>query len=141
MAQIGLDNTTVVIGGHTVTGWSDDSDALTMPDEYSPYNIRYGADGELAAFRTGRKGGEVTIKVLPTSPTARYFIQQMENIRRNPGAEVNFNGTVRNTGAVPFTVHLRDGVLMTAPMGYTMGAGDVANRMFTFAFEEIQVDA
>ena len=152
MAQIGLANIAVVLRSsgtaapgedddppgsdeHTVTGWSDDADALTMPDEFELMNTRYGAGGQLAAFRTGMVGGDVTIKLLPTSPSVVYFMQRVE-FALLPGSRLIWSGYVEDR-VNNFKFLLRNGVMAAAPLGVTIGSGDAANRMFRFSFEAI----
>ena len=147
MAQIGLANFAVsltpqVIGqdpGATieVTGWSDDADALTMPDEFEIMNTRYGAGGELAAFRTGLKGGDITIKLLPTSPTVKAFMLRLTDI--HGGAQMEWSGYIEDT-VNDFNFTLEDGVMVAGPLGMTLGSGDAANRMFRFSFARIIPD-
>ena len=66
-----LEQTTVTLNGHTVTGWSDDTDALSLPS-IDLSNVKRGASGEMVATTTGEKGGPVTIKLLPNSPSVIF---------------------------------------------------------------------
>ena len=131
---VSLERTTVTLNGHVVQGWSEDADALSMPDEFEFATTRRGADGMLAAFGTGARGGEVAIKLLPTSPSAQFFMQQQTAILG--GDRVVWDASIVNdeTGA-SFT--LTRGVLIKGPLGQNMGAGDFANQTFTLDFEEI----
>ena len=152
MAQIGLANFTVsltptIIGGPNatpgkgasinITGWSDDNDALTMPDEFEIMNTRFGAGGELAAFRTGLRGGDVTIKLLPTSPTVKSLMIRLTEVHR--GVMMEWTGKIRDT-VNNFSYDLTDGVMKSGPLGMTLGSGDAANRMFVFSFASIVPD-
>ena len=57
-----LQDVTVTLNGHTVEGeqtirgWSEDSDALTLPDAFEFASVRRGATGDMAAFSTGDRG-------------------------------------------------------------------------------------
>ena len=150
MAQIGLANFIVhltpnIIGGPeatpgrggqiNITGWSDDNDALTMPDEFEIMNTRFGAGGELAAFRTGLKGGDVTIKLLPTSPTVKALMIRLTEVHR--GVIMEWEGHIEDT-VNKFKFELQDGVMKSGPLGMTLGSGDAANRMFVFSFATIK---
>ena len=143
MPQLALANITATfwenndenVNNHTVTGWSDDADALTMPDEFEIMNTRFGAGGDLAAFRTGMRGGDVTIKLLPTSPSVVHFMRRLQFVLR-PENYLRFDGRVTdNTN--DFYFDLEDGVMVASPLGVTIGSGDAANRMFRFSFARI----
>ena len=157
MAQLGLANITVAFSpfmrdgtrydagqdGDTieVTGWSDDADALLMPDEFEIMNTRFGASGDLSAFRTGMRGGDVTIKLLPTSPTVIHLMKCVafiivQNESGTPDNVLTWDGSVTDH-ANKYKYALRDGVLVAAPLGVTIGSGDAANRMFRFSFPQI----
>lgn len=130
---VSIEDTDVVINGHTVEGWSDDADALTLPD-VELASVTRGADGRMVASSTGNKGGEVTIKLLPNSPSTQFFSQRAAEIVG--GAVIIFHGLIRNS-RLGFSTRLSRGVLMTAPLGQTLGKGEAAAREFTFEFEEI----
>ena len=83
--NISLQGTTVLLNGHQVSGWSEDTDALTMPDAVELATVRRGATGDMAAFSTGNRGGPVSVKLLPTSPSVAFFMQQAEVMRRGLG--------------------------------------------------------
>ena len=144
--ELSLPETTVILNGHfvqgnnlddhTVEGWSEDTDALTLPDAFEFANVRRGADGRMVAFPTGIRGGPVSLKLLPNSPSVPFFMQQVTEILKNK-AKVIWGGSVKHplTG---YSVTLERGVLMSGPLGYTMGAGEVANLTFTWEFETIK---
>ena len=131
---VSLERTTVTLNGHTIQGWSEDADALTMPGDHELVTTRRGADGMLAGFGTGARGGEISIKLLPIGPSTRFFMQQVTAILG--GQRVVWEGSISNeeTGA-GFT--LTRGVMTKVPLGQTMGSGDFANQVFVFEFEEI----
>jgi len=130
---ISVIGTTVVIDGHTVSGWSDDADALMMPDEVELAQVTRGADGLMVASLTGNKGGEVQLKLLANSESAQYFGRQVSHILN--GGMREFSGTVRYSNGV--VTHLERGVITTAPLAITLGQGPAATRIFRFEFERI----
>ncbi len=144
--QLALQDTTVILNGHTVQGsktntiqgWSEDTDALTLPDAFEFASVRRGATGDMAVFSTGDRGGPVSLKLLPNSPSVPFFMQQVTEILTNK-AVVVWDGSVHHlkTGA---RATLRRGVLMSGPLWYTMGKGEAANLTFTWEFEEIIPD-
>ncbi len=130
--ELSLRGATVIIGGHTVTGWADESDALSLPAIESA-QITRGADGQLMAMSTGNQGGEVMVKLLATSVSARYFSQRFtEQVQ---GARFVWEGSIRYADNT--VISLSRGVLKTAPSGITMGTGEVATQEFVFEFEQI----
>ena len=133
---ISPEHTVVIFNGHQVQGWSEDADAIGLPD-IELASVRRGADGKMAAFSSGNKGGQVTLKLLPNSPSTRFFMQQVARIL--DGASVVWNGTVQNPQLGSGTRLLR-GVMITGPGGLTQGMGDTANRNFVFEFERVIPD-
>ena len=139
-----LQDVTVLLNGHTVEGeqtikgWSEDTDALTLPDAFEFASVRRGATGDMAAFSTGDRGGPVTLKLLPNSPSVPFFMNQVARILVDK-AEVIWDGSVKHkrTGA---SVTLKRGVLISGPLWYTMGKGEAGNPTFMFEFEEIIPD-
>ena len=69
-----LQDVTFILNGHTVEGWSEDTDALTLPDAFEFASVRRGATGDMAAFSTGDRGGPVTLKLMPNSPSVPFFM-------------------------------------------------------------------
>ena len=134
MAFMSLEHLVVTIGGHTIEGWASESDALMLPD-LELFNITRGARGQMLAVRNGVRGGEVTIKLMPNSPSSIYFIRQIANILN--GSYVLFQGTIEDAN-LNYTIALSNGVLATGAAGHTYGDGEVATREFTFDFEEIK---
>ena len=144
--ELSLEDTTVTLNGHAVQGsksnivgaWSEDTDALTLPDAFEFATVRRGAAGDMVAFRTGDRGGPVSLKLLPNSPSVPFFMRQVTEILVNR-AVVIWDGSVHHvrTGA---RATLRRGVLTAGPLWYTMGKGEVANMTFTWEFEEIIPD-
>lgn len=137
MPALSIEHTNVRINGHEVTGWSEDSDALMVPDSFEFFTIRRGANGDMVALRNGARGGVVTIKLLPSSPSTVFFLQQAAALLR--GAYTVFNGSIADSN-LAYNIILRNGVLMTAPLGYTYGQGEVSNREFTFEFERFEMN-
>ena len=132
--MISMADTTVILNGHVVQGFSEDSDALTMPDAFELASVRRGATGDMAAFSTGDKGGPVSIKLLPNSRSLQFFMQQAT--LQLQGAVIIWDGSIQNT-QTKFGFALARGVLTAFPLGQTMGKGEMANQVFTFEFESI----
>ena len=76
-----------IINGHRFSGWSDDDPPIEFEEEEST-DRTIGADGGLYAKSMPNYGTMCNFKMLPTSPTAQWGIQQ-EQMRK----DANFNGT------------------------------------------------
>jgi len=131
-----LEKCTFNMNGHNVTGWSDDTDALSFPSIDISTSKR-GASGKKITSSTGEKGGPVVVKLLANSKSAKFFMNAVT--AQLNGAAVSWNGLFRdpvNGISVICTV----GNLQNVPLGQTMGKGDVANLAFTFDFELVIPD-
>ena len=136
--QLALHETIFEINGHVIQGWSEDAGALTFPDAFEFASVRRGATGDMAVFSTGDRGGPVSLSLLPTSPSVPFLMNLVTQIHRNR-ARIVWEGSVKHvpTGA---SATFRRGVLMSAPLWYNMGKGEVGNLTFTWEFEEIIPD-
>lgn len=131
-----LDLSSVILNGITIEGWSEDEDALTMPDSIELAVIKKGADGLMVAGRTAEKGGEVTLKLLANSSTVQA-LQAIVLAEKN-GAAVNFSGVITyNDGSI---ATLDKGVLKNAPNGYTLGKGAPGTMSYVFEFQVIDFE-
>ena len=137
MDLFALENTIVVFNNHRIQGWSDDADAFSVPD-IDLAAIKRGADGKMIAVSTGEKGGPVVIKLLANSPSSKFF-QNIVTAQLN-GICVTWNGIARYPLA-GINVVFANGVLVHAPLGLTLGKGDIKNNEFTIEFETIMADA
>ena len=126
---------TVILNGIELDGLSEDEDAIMLPGEVELYNVSIGAQGDLIAFRTAERGGEVAFKFQPTSVSGRMIGVLLEKIRNN-SAVIRFDGTVVDDVAGE-TFTLQKGVLLKGPLGNTYGKGAAANRVYTFRFQDI----
>ena len=142
-----LQDVTVNLNGHTVEGeqiirgWSEDSDALTLPDAFEFASVRRGATGVMAAFSTGDRGGPVTLKLMPNSPSVPFLMNQVARILVDK-AEVIWDGSVKHikAGKTGASVTLKRGILISGPLWYTMGKGEAGNLTFMWEFQEIIPD-
>ena len=125
-------------GGHIIRGWSEDTDALTLPDAFEFASVRRGATGDMAAFSTGDRGGPVTLKLMPNSPSVPFLMKQVTRILSDK-AEVIWGGSVKHK-RTDASVTLIRGVLVSGPLWYTMGKGEAGNLTFMWEFQEIIPD-
>lgn len=136
MVDFSLEQVSVVLNGHTVTGYSDDTDALSLPN-VDLANVVRGADGKMVSVSTGDKGGALIIKLLPNSPSVSFFMNAV--VAQMNNASVKWNGIIRDS-ITQVNVVLYNGTLTNVPLGQTMGKGDAGNREFTIEFERITPD-
>ena len=133
MASIDATNTSVVLNGHTCTGFSEDTDAVTLP-EIELGTVTRGANGDMVGHSSGNRGGEVKLKFLPTSRTHFFLQRQMQ--RQMAGQEVRWDGSIeyRTTNA---SVRLENGRMTMGQSGTTVGKGAASSVVYTFEFEEL----
>jgi len=134
-----MDQMEVIIGGHRVSGWSEDTDALMMPEAFELLTVRRGADGRLIGSNTNDRGGPVTLKLLANSPSTAFFMSAAAKLLSEPETIICWYGSVRNT-AQGYSFTLENGVLTQFPLGQNAGKGTIANQLFTFEFERIIPD-
>ncbi len=132
-----LEQTVVTLNNFTVTGWSDDSDALSLPQDVEIAQTKFGADGLMTGAGTGTKGGAVIFKLLANSPTTK-ILTNLATAFQN-GARLEFNGTIEDA-ANGISILLERGVLTKFPLGPSMGKGEVSNAEFEISFERIMPD-
>ena len=128
-----LDLSSVILNGITFTGWSQDEDALTLPDAAELSVFQKGADGLMVAGRTGEKGGEVTFKLLANSPTVQPL--QTFILAEKNGAFVEWNGIIKYSDNSIVT--LAKGIMKKVPLGYTLGKGTPKTMSYVFEFQNI----
>jgi hypothetical protein len=128
-----LEQSAVDLNGHTVTGWSDDTDGLSLPDVDLATVVR-GADGKMIAIGTGNKGGPVLYKLLANSPSTKFLMNAVA--AQLNGVAVKWNCTFRNA-IIQVNVIMTNGTLSNAPLGQTLGKGAAGNRIFTIEYETI----
>ena len=126
-----LEQSTLTLNGTTITGFSEDTDAIEIPS-ITLSEVRRGADGKMTAATTGDKGVDLSIKLLPTSDSVKFLSSIVEQQKR--GARVVFNGSLVNheTGA---SLSLTNGVILEAPPFPSLGKGNTANMVYIIAFE------
>ena len=131
----GITNVLLVLNGHVVEGgYSDDADALMFEPIELVGERREGADGSVAYFGSGSKGGTFTLKLLPNSPSVPHFQQQAEIVRR--GGSVIWSGTIRDT-QVGISAALINGALQSFMPFPSYGKNAISNYEYPFLFEGI----
>ena len=135
MNQLSHVHSILRMNGQKVEGLADDDVPIELPD-IDLAEITFGKDGAMYSNGTGRRGGEVMVKLLPTSVTAKEWLRDHAQIQN--GTVLTYEGIWEDANLNYSTV-LRGGVLTKAPAGIHPGK----NVEFTFTFEETvpQMDA
>lgn len=128
--------TRFILSGIRCVGWADAEDALTFPSQELVV-AKQGADGGMAFGVTGKIGGEVITKFLPNSPTVPAFNDLFN--QQKYGLVTLFNGTGFFSDSS--TVEMLNGVMTTAPSGYTQGNAVAAIMQYHFMFQQIVFSA
>lgn len=136
MSDFSLEQSVLNLNGHVVTGWSDDTDGLSLPN-MDIANVVRGASGKMVAVSTGDKGGPLTIKLLPNSASVPFFMN-LVTAQKN-GASITYTGYYRDP-INNINVALVKGTMTNAPQGPTLGKGTAANFEFTIEFESTVAD-
>lgn len=134
--EFSLEKSVLQLNGHTFSGWSDDSDAFNA-EAVELASVTRGADGKMVASSTGAKGGPLTIKLLPNSPSAKFMQAAAANVQK--GTKLVWNGTFRDPEN-GHTAKLENGILTKYPPLPSLGKGSVGNMEYTIEFETIEPD-
>ena len=118
----------LTINGSRVEGLAE-GDPVTMPD-ITLFETKRGRDGTMYSQGTGAKGGEVMVKLLPSSRTAAAWLKLHAEIQA--GTVIVFSGSWSDNQN-GYSTLLRGGVLKSAPSGLHPGQ----DASFTFDFEEV----
>ena len=128
-----------IISGHRVVGWSDDDPQYEWEGE-DVVDVKYGGDGGTYVKSMPMFGQNITIKVMPTSPTCQWAMQQ-EQLRKN--------SHLQRQHPKVYDMTLTDsvqGVSWQAAGGYIINfpVGNIAGQTYEFkmGFEQVtaQVD-
>ncbi len=136
MSNFSLEQSVLNLNGHVVTGFSDDTDGLSLPN-MDIANVVRGASGKMVSVTTGDKGGPLTIKLLPNSPSVPFFMN-LVTAQKN-GASITYTGYYRDP-INSVSVALIKGTMTNAPQGPTLGKGTAGNFEFTIEFEKTIAD-
>ena len=131
-----LQATTIILNGVPITGFSDDSDAVSFSDDGDIIDKKQGADGKMWFGFTGKTGGDVMLKLAPNSDSLIFLNGLYQGIKT--GNIVEVNGTIIYEGGSSCV--MIQGIMSKAPNGFTQGAGVAANMEYTISFEKILFD-
>ena len=130
--QLSHRSAVLILNGTRITGLSDDDPPVEF-EEVELATAVFGMDGGMYTNDTGKRGGEVTVKLLPASPSTKWLMRHAARIKG--GARVNWSGSYGDP-VLSYKVALNGGVLTKPPTAIVPGQS--AN--FVFTFEEITPD-
>lgn len=147
MNSMALENATIKIGpdsaSHTIEGWSADGDCFGPPMDHEVEVVVTGADGLMASFGTGAKGGPINYKLMPNSPSAAYFNDLFQKkLRRNSEGRRSNGRPQVLAGSADFPetgikTTMKEGRMTKGPLSYQAGMGDFSALTWTVVFQEI----
>ena len=115
-------------------GFAGVSDAIKFDEAQEIITFREGMDGYIFFAQTGRKGGLVTVKMLPNSPSLGFLFTKAQ-IQKD-GGNLNWEGEIELLSQ-KISADLKKGMLVTAPTFGTLGMNNIDDYQFSFYFTEI----
>lgn len=129
----------VTINGHEVVGWAEDDPPYEFEEE-DLVETKRGQDGGLYGLSMPHLGGDITLKLSPTSPTTQWAIQQKQEFKtaeKDKAAQTVYEGTF-NDPVAGVNMNLAGGVFVNCPSFPT--AGQTFEVMFRFEEFTSEVD-
>ena len=115
--ELGWRHITFILNGERVTGFAKDTPPVDFPG-IDLLEEDWGPDGTLHVMSTGRKGGELTIKLLPTSNFCGKFLRWHAQIQNDE--ILDFEGSYSDA-RLNYSTLLRGGKLKTCPPAIVPG--------------------
>ena len=119
----------LVVNGERVTNLATGDNPVELP-QIPIVEEEFGSDGTMYVNGTSIKGGEVKVKLQPTSPQVKQWMRDFAEIQQ--GARINYTASYGDT-ELGYSTTMRGGFLKMAPPGITPGV----TAEFTFVFEEL----
>lgn len=129
MAEDSWRRVSFILNGHRFQGWSDDKPPIDFP-KIELKETKRGADGVLYATDTGIRGGEVTVKLFPTSVSTQRVLKWRAEAQRDRA--LVFNGSFVNPDTNSSS-RMKNGYLKSSDGESVPGK----TFMATFEFEQI----
>ena len=118
-----------ILDGHRVTGFAEDDPPVDFP-AIELLTEKYGQDGQMYVMSTARRGGQFTVKLLPTSPTTKLWMRHHAEIQN--GAIKNYAGSYADPN-LDYDTLIRGAKLKTAPSTVVPGV----TAEFVFVAQEL----
>ena len=111
-------STVLALNGVRIEGFSNDDPPVEFPDIQLVEEM-FGRDGHMYVMGTGLRGGDVVIKLLPTSPSIPAFMDRhaMMQLGRDPGFYYG-EYSDRNLG---FSTYMYGGYIKQCPPAVSPG--------------------
>ena len=113
----GFPHIEVQIDGFSMSGWANEDPPVEFPP-IDALEAIFGKDGTLYGNDTGMRGGDVTLKFLPTSAGAQWWLQRWSE--RLKGKRRVFHG-IYTDSELNVSISLRGGLLKTCPAAIVPG--------------------
>ena len=139
IVTVGIDQFVVNLGGHIVRGWSEDADALMMPEAFELMMTRRGGDGQLIGSPTNDQGGPISLKLLANSSSTAFFMRAGTSQKKNPKSVICWHGGIENISQ-NYKFVVTHGVMTHMPLGQNAGKSTAANQVFSFDLQVIDPD-
>ena len=123
--------------GQKIRGFAGASDAIKFEEAQEVVNAREGMDGYVFFSQTGRRGGMMTIKLLPNSPSMAMLFTQ--HYRQKNGFNNEWSGEIELLEQGVKADLLR-GMCTHGPTFPTVGMNNIDDLQFSFYFTEIDVN-
>jgi hypothetical protein len=115
-------------------GFAGVSDAIKFDESQEIVTYREGMDGYLFFAQTGRQGGVVTIKMLPSSPKLGFLFTNAQ--LQKSGMNISWAGKLVLVSQKINAV-LDKGMMLTYPTFATIGMNNIDDYQFSFYFAVI----
>ena len=135
--RVKLNGTNIEGSPHDVTGYADDNEVITLPT-ITLFEVATGADGAILPQGSAMRGGEFSLKLLPTARSVAWLFTQFTRILN--GNIVNWSGTIDYTD-IGLKVTLSNGVMLEGPTGVSLGKQSTSALEWKWHFQAIVPDA
>ena len=122
-------NISLLLQGHRFQSFAEEEEPVSF-DAPEMLSVKYGDDGTMYVKSSGMLGGEMTVRLAPTSRSAGWCLTRRMEVKR--GTPMVLAGTYSDPNR-NYSADLRGGVLVSCPTAVTPGTTFEA----TFKFEEI----
>ena len=121
-----------------IKGFAGASDAIKFEENQEIIVTREGMDSYVFFARTGRKGGMMTIKMLPNGPSVGDLMVRAYEAK-TANKNIEWNGSIEFLGA-KVSADLKRGMMTHTPTFPTVGMSNIDDLQFSFYFVVIEAD-
>ena len=123
---------------HIVRGFAGVSDAIKFEENQEIINAREGMDGYILFTRTGRRGGMMTVKMLPNAPSMPYLMTRAYT-QKTGDKLIEWQGGIvlKGTG---IEGSLKLGMMTHMPTFPSIGMNNIDDMQFSWYFTVIEAD-